>query len=186
MTDGTSMTLTDGVIVLHPLDVSDVAAHLAGEDEELVRWLNGGPGTQLTVEAHIRACMAAWRAGGPTFNFGIRAGVPERLIGTVDTHLELPLPRGQRTWPRLARCDPPVHLLGQRGRRPRGHHPHRPGQHRVSRRRSQDWLPAAASRGSREPRLVRSRPRPATQAVGRLPSPDARGRPPRHRADHPR
>lgn len=84
------MTLTDGVIVLRPLDVSDVAAHLAGEDEELVRWLNGGPGTQVTVEAHIRACMAAWRAGGPTFNFGIRAGVPERLIGTVDAHLELP------------------------------------------------------------------------------------------------
>ncbi len=84
------MTFTDGVIVLRPLDVSDVAAHLAGEDEELVRWLNGGPGTQVTVEAHIRACMAAWRAGGPTFNFGIRAGVPECLVGTVDAHLELP------------------------------------------------------------------------------------------------
>ena len=84
------MTLTDGVILLRPLDLSDVATHLAGEDEELVRWLNGGPGTQVTVEAHIRACMAAWRAGGPTFNFGIRAGVPERLIGTVDAHLELP------------------------------------------------------------------------------------------------
>lgn len=78
------MTLTDGVIVLRSLDVSDVATHFAGEDEELVRWLNGGPGTRVTVEAHIRACMAAWRTGGPTFNFGIRAGAPERLIGTVD------------------------------------------------------------------------------------------------------
>ena len=81
--------LTDGVVVLRPLDLGDVAEHLAGEDEELVRWLNGGPGTRETVEAHVRACMAAWEAGGPTITFGIRTGVPERLVGTVDAHLEL-------------------------------------------------------------------------------------------------
>lgn len=90
------VTLADGVIVLRPLDLSDVAAHLAGEDEELVRWLNGGPGTRATVEAHVRACMAAWRAGGPTITFGIRTGVPERIVGTIDAHLELAgLERGE-------------------------------------------------------------------------------------------
>lgn len=81
--------LTDGVVVFRPLDLGDVAEHLAGEDEALVRWLNGGPGTRETVEAHMRASMAAWEAGGPTITFGIRAGVPERLVGTVDAHLEL-------------------------------------------------------------------------------------------------
>ena len=81
--------LTDGVVVLRPLDLGDVAEHLAGEDEELVRWLNGGPGTRETVEAHVRACMAAWDAGGPTITFSIRTGAPERLVGTVDAHLDL-------------------------------------------------------------------------------------------------
>ncbi len=33
----TVMTLTDGGVVMRPLQLSDVAAHLAGEDEELVR-----------------------------------------------------------------------------------------------------------------------------------------------------
>src|SRR5450756_2528973 len=84
-----STQLTDGIVVLRPLDLGDVAEHLAGEDEELVRWLNGGPGTRETVEAHVRACMAAWQTGGPTITFGIRAGEPERLVGTVDAHLEL-------------------------------------------------------------------------------------------------
>lgn len=35
--------LADDVVHLDPLDLSDLAAHLAGEDEELVRWLNGVP-----------------------------------------------------------------------------------------------------------------------------------------------
>lgn len=82
--------LTDGVVVLRPLDLADVDEHLAGEDEDLVRWLNGGPGTRETVEAHVRACMAAWQADGPKLTFGIRAGVPERLVGTVDAHVEPP------------------------------------------------------------------------------------------------
>ncbi len=48
---------TDGVVVLAPLDLGDVAEHLAGEDKEFIRH-NGGPGTRETVEAQVRACMA--------------------------------------------------------------------------------------------------------------------------------
>jgi len=87
----------DGAVVLRPLDLDDIDAHLAGEDEELVRWLNGGPGTRDGVERHVRACMAAWRAGGPVLTFGIRAPVPvdgraardapDLLVGTIDAHV---------------------------------------------------------------------------------------------------
>ncbi len=70
--------LTDGVVVHRPLDLGDIAEHLAGEDEELVRWLNGGPGTHETVEAHARACMVAWQARGPMCTFSAqRHGVLE-------------------------------------------------------------------------------------------------------------
>ncbi|MCX4911672.1 hypothetical protein [Streptomyces sp. NBC_00878] len=48
--------LSDGFTTLSPLRLDDVAAHLAGEDEPLVRWLNGGPGTREGVEAYFRHC----------------------------------------------------------------------------------------------------------------------------------
>lgn len=80
--------LTDGVVTLRPLDLDDTHAHLAGEDEELIRWLNGGPGTPERVEAYVRRCMASWAAGGPTFSFGIRADTEGLLIGTIDVRLE--------------------------------------------------------------------------------------------------
>ncbi|MEV0143464.1 MULTISPECIES: hypothetical protein [unclassified Nonomuraea] len=52
----------DGTVTLSPLCLDDVDAHLAGEDDELVRYLNGGPGTRATVEAYIRRCVDQWRA----------------------------------------------------------------------------------------------------------------------------
>ncbi len=45
--------LSDGIITLSPLHLDDADAHLAGEDELLVRYLNGGPGTRQGVEAYI-------------------------------------------------------------------------------------------------------------------------------------
>ncbi|MEU5822025.1 GNAT family protein [Streptomyces sp. NPDC047803] len=59
-------------------------AHLAGEDELLVRWLNGGPGTREGVEAYIRHCREQWDTAGPLRAFGIRAGAGGVLAGTVD------------------------------------------------------------------------------------------------------
>ena len=78
----------DGVVTLRPLDLSDVQTHLAGEDEELIRWLNGGPGTPERVEAYVRRCVASWEAGGPFFAFGIRAGAGGLLVGTIEVRLE--------------------------------------------------------------------------------------------------
>ncbi|MFA7763971.1 GNAT family N-acetyltransferase [Streptomyces sp. NRRL S-448] len=78
------VTLSDGIITLSPLRLDDVEAHLTGEDELLVRWLNGGPGTREGVEAYFRHCREQWDAAGPLRAFGIRAGAHEALAGTID------------------------------------------------------------------------------------------------------
>jgi RimJ/RimL family protein N-acetyltransferase len=76
--------LSDGIITLSPLRLDDAEPHLRGEDELLVRWLNGGPGTREGVEAYIRHCREQWESGGPLRAFGIRVGADEALAGTVD------------------------------------------------------------------------------------------------------
>ncbi|GAA1544299.1 hypothetical protein GCM10009730_61820 [Streptomyces albidochromogenes] len=76
--------LSDGVITLSPLRLDDVEAHLTGEDELLVRWLNGGPGTREGVEAYFRHCREQWDTAGPLRAFGIRAGTDKVLAGTTD------------------------------------------------------------------------------------------------------
>jgi len=82
--------LTDGVITLRPLTALDAAAHLAGEDHELVIWLNGGLGTPETVRSHIERVGMMWSAGGPTFAFGIRSTTDDVLNGTIDIQLAQP------------------------------------------------------------------------------------------------
>ncbi|MFC8720675.1 GNAT family N-acetyltransferase [Kitasatospora sp. NPDC057198] len=76
--------LSDGTVTLWPLGPDDAEAHLEGEDEQLVRWLNGGPGTRQGVEAYLRHCREQWEAAGPLRAFGIRAGDGGVLAGTVD------------------------------------------------------------------------------------------------------
>ncbi|MFG2551110.1 GNAT family N-acetyltransferase [Streptomyces sp. NPDC048581] len=76
--------LSDGIVDLSPLCPDDAEAHLAGEDEALVRWLSGGPSTRAGVDAYIRHCQEQWDAGGPLRAFGIRVGADEQLAGTID------------------------------------------------------------------------------------------------------
>ncbi|MEU5840198.1 GNAT family N-acetyltransferase [Streptomyces diacarni] len=76
--------MSDGMITLSPLRLDDAEAHLAGEDEQLVRWLSGGPGTREGVEAYIRHCQEQWDTSGPLRAFGIRVGIDETLAGTID------------------------------------------------------------------------------------------------------
>lgn len=78
------VTLSDGIITLSALRLDDVEAHLAGEDELLVRWLNGGPGTREGVETYFRHCLEQWDTAGPLRAFGIRVGADEVLAGTID------------------------------------------------------------------------------------------------------
>lgn len=74
--------LADDELALSPPHPDDAEAHFAGEDPELIRWLNGGPGTLAGAREHFRHCQEQWASGGPLRAFGIRAnGV---LAGTVD------------------------------------------------------------------------------------------------------
>lgn len=81
-------TLTDGVIVISPLRWDDVDPHLAGEDDELVRWLVGGPASRATVHAHVRRSIERWATGGPKLSFGIRVDRGTTLCGTIDADLD--------------------------------------------------------------------------------------------------
>jgi len=79
--------LSDGVIFLRPQTMEDAAEHLAGEDEELARWANGGRGTPATVETFIRNNQESWRLGGPRRSFGVFDCAGNRLIGFIEVNL---------------------------------------------------------------------------------------------------
>ncbi|HEY1175897.1 MAG TPA: GNAT family N-acetyltransferase [Phytomonospora sp.] len=83
-------TLTDGLVTLSPLRPGDAEAHFAGEDDALVRWLNGGRSTLDGVRDYIDLCVRRWAELAPHRAFGVRVG-PE-LAGTVDVQFALPVP----------------------------------------------------------------------------------------------
>ena len=82
-------SITDGVILLRPLTQEDAAAHLAGEDEEMAKWLNGGRSTAATVQNAIHSFEEQWRTGGPRRAFGVFDRSNNQLIGFVEANLEL-------------------------------------------------------------------------------------------------
>jgi RimJ/RimL family protein N-acetyltransferase len=79
--------LTDGVIFLRPQTIEDAADHLAGEDEEMAKWANGGRSTLSTVEAFIRNNQDNWQTGGPRRSFGVFHCASNRLIGFIEVNL---------------------------------------------------------------------------------------------------
>ena len=79
--------LTDGVIFLRPLHLGDAVDHLAGEDDEIAKWLSGGRSTPATVENYINSCEEDWRNNGPRRAFGIFDCSSNRLIGSIEANL---------------------------------------------------------------------------------------------------
>ena len=79
--------LTDGVIFLRPLHLGDAADHLAGEDEEIARWLSGGRSTLAGVQGYITSCEEHWRTNGPRRAFGVFDCSSNRLIGSIEANL---------------------------------------------------------------------------------------------------
>lgn len=84
------VVLSDGVITLRCLELSDCAAHLAGEDEDQVRWLNEGHrSTADRVPTWIRSNQQEWLTGGPRRHVGIRDARSDTLVGNAEAHLAL-------------------------------------------------------------------------------------------------
>ncbi|MFD0342396.1 GNAT family N-acetyltransferase [Streptomyces sp. NPDC127117] len=83
------MNLSDGVVALSPLRLDDVDAHLAGEDELLVRWLSGEPATRAGTEAYFRHCIEQWATSGPLRAFGIRTADQQTLAGYIDLRFDV-------------------------------------------------------------------------------------------------
>ncbi|MET8149630.1 GNAT family N-acetyltransferase [Actinoplanes sp. NPDC049668] len=69
-------------VTLRVLTVADVDAHNAGEDDQTVRWLNGGPGTVESTTRWFAQLADNARAGRGTRGFGVCLG--DRLAGYVD------------------------------------------------------------------------------------------------------
>jgi RimJ/RimL family protein N-acetyltransferase len=87
--------LSDRVILLRPLHTEDAIRHLAGEDDEIVRWLSGGRSTLATVQSYILRCEESWRINGPLRAFGVFDCGTNRLIGSIEANLAYPLEPGQ-------------------------------------------------------------------------------------------
>jgi RimJ/RimL family protein N-acetyltransferase len=89
MESAPTLGLSDGVIRLRPLRQEYADAHLAGEDEELAKWLNGGHSTAVTVQAAIANFEEQWRTQGPRRAFGVFDCESDQLIGSIEANLEL-------------------------------------------------------------------------------------------------
>ncbi|WP_432543322.1 GNAT family N-acetyltransferase [Kineococcus sp. SYSU DK002] len=82
--------LRDEVVVLHCLRPQDAEAHLAGEDEGQVRWLNEGHHSTLErVSAWIGENHGEWTDDGPRRHFGIFDRATKTLVGGVEANLGL-------------------------------------------------------------------------------------------------
>ena len=82
------VTLTDGVLILKPLDADDSSEWLAGEDEEQLRWFEAPrPAQLLDVQRFITSCQESWRTMGHHRHWGIRRVNSDSLIGGVDLRL---------------------------------------------------------------------------------------------------
>jgi RimJ/RimL family protein N-acetyltransferase len=79
--------LTDGVIFLRCLTSEDAADHLAGEDQEMAKWVSGGRSTLSTVEAFIRNNQENWLTGGPRRSFGVFNCASNQLIGFIEVNM---------------------------------------------------------------------------------------------------
>ena len=83
-------TLHDDLILLDAITLADAAAHLAGEDDEIVRWLGQGErSTPETVGAWIERNLRSWELGGPVFAFAVRERTTGTLVGHVDANVGL-------------------------------------------------------------------------------------------------
>jgi RimJ/RimL family protein N-acetyltransferase len=83
-------TLQDGVIILNGYTDDDIAAHVAGEDEETARRFGWWP--EKSTEASVRKAFAgwarSWETGGPVRTFAARDAATGRLLGGCELRVQ--------------------------------------------------------------------------------------------------
>lgn len=81
-------TLTDKTITLKPFTDDDIDAHVSGDDEEQIKWLNDGhPSTMESTSRWVARNKKFWEENGPIFNFAIRDANNE-LVGMIDANTD--------------------------------------------------------------------------------------------------
>jgi len=85
--DRPDVVCTDGTVTLRCFTLDDVVAHLEGEDDDQVRWVSGGVGTEPTVTAMVHRASASWRTGGARILLAVE---DERstLVGFVESNTD--------------------------------------------------------------------------------------------------
>lgn len=74
-------------MTLRPLTVDDAAAHVAGEDGQIIRWLSGAPSTVEGTRDYVRGLAIAAATGHAKRDFGVWEG--EELVGYADDDPEV-------------------------------------------------------------------------------------------------
>jgi RimJ/RimL family protein N-acetyltransferase len=82
--------LQDDALILDQFADADVAAHLAGEDEETARRFGWWPesSTEATVRAAFTRWAQEWQAGGATRAFAARERATGELVGGCELRLQ--------------------------------------------------------------------------------------------------
>lgn len=95
--DGGLVVLEGAGVVLRCLRPDDLAAHLAGEDDDTVRWLTEGQRSEpVRTAAWILENRREWVTGGPRRHLGICEASTGVLVGGVEAHLEAAPPGTDR------------------------------------------------------------------------------------------
>lgn len=77
---------SDIKVALRPFQLTDAEEHLAGEDDEQVKWLSGGVSTLEGVKNWILRNQKYWEEEGPIFNFAITDKHNKTLLGMVEAN----------------------------------------------------------------------------------------------------
>lgn len=84
------VVLSGDGLVLRCLWQRDVAALLAGEDDDQVRWLLEGHRSELErTRRWVGETQREWATGGPRRHLGVFDGETGELVGAVEAHLGL-------------------------------------------------------------------------------------------------
>jgi RimJ/RimL family protein N-acetyltransferase len=82
-------TLSDGDVTLDSYELSDVEAHLAGDDGETQKWLNESLASSIeTVTRAICNWRHDWRTGAPRRTWAIRDSASHALMGGCELRIQ--------------------------------------------------------------------------------------------------